>query len=63
MTQDTSGFYRLNNDKLTHAPNVVRAPTFDLFRADRDTYTYPVQGWYWFDSEEAAKTFFNILTT
>ena len=56
---DTSGFYRLRDDKLTHAPNAVRAPTYDLFRKDKDSYTYPVHGWYWFDSEEDAKAFFN----
>jgi hypothetical protein len=60
MTQDTSGFYRLNNGKLGHAPNAVRAPTFNLFLADRDTYAYPVDGWYWFDSEAEARAFFNL---
>lgn len=23
-------------------------------------YTYPIDGWYWFNSEEEAKAFFNL---
>jgi hypothetical protein len=57
---DTSGFYRLRGDKLTRAPNAVRAPTYDLLRKDKDTYTYPVEGWYWFNTETEAKTFFGL---
>jgi hypothetical protein len=57
---NTSGFYRLRDDKLTRAPKAVRAPTYDLFREDKDNHTYPVDGWYWFDSETDAKEFFNI---
>lgn len=58
--KDTSGFYKANGDKLSFAPNAVRAPTYDLFRADKDTYTYPVEGWSWFDSEDEAKAFFGV---
>ena len=61
---DTSGFYRLNpNDSsaLEYAPNFVYAPDYTLLRDDKDSYTYPTEGdWYWFDFEEKAYTFFNI---
>ena len=57
---DTSGFYRLRGDKLAYAPNAVRAPTYDLYREERDSYTYPIHDWHWFDSEDAAKAFFEI---
>jgi hypothetical protein len=60
-TKDTSGFYRKSGDKLTHAPNAVRAPTYLLHRADKDSYEYPVQDWHWFDSEDGARTFFGML--
>lgn len=26
----------------------------------KDEYTYPIDGWYYFETEEEAKTFFNI---
>jgi hypothetical protein len=60
MEKNTSGFYRKTSDRLSYAPNAVRAPDYDLFRADKDQYDYPVSGWHWFDSEEAARTFFNL---
>jgi hypothetical protein len=56
---DTSGFYS-NNGGLLCAPNFVDAPTYQLNRGDKDTYTYPVNGWYWFDSIEEAANFFGI---
>jgi len=60
MVKDTSGFYTNNDNILVFAPNAVRAPTFDLFRVDKDTYTYPINNWYWFDSKEEARVFFNL---
>jgi len=62
--EDTSGFYKYEVDIETmfYGPNFVYGPydTFQLFRNQHDTYTYPVEGWYWFDSQEEAYTFFNI---
>lgn len=58
---DTSGFYKLDvGNVLLFAPNCVYGTDFCLFRQDHDTYTYPVDGWYWFDSEEEAKQFFRV---
>jgi hypothetical protein len=59
-TIDTSGFYKLENNDLLHAPNFVCAPGFELWREQRETYSYPVDGWSWFDSEEEARTFFGL---
>jgi hypothetical protein len=59
MSKDTSGFYRKTGDRLSFAPNAVRAPDYDLFRVDKDQYDYPVAGWYWFDSEVEARAFFD----
>jgi hypothetical protein len=58
--QDTSGFYRIDPDggELQYAPNFVYAPTYTLLRADHATYTYPVDGWYWFDTLKQAEAFF-----
>lgn len=59
--QDTSGFYRLDSsDLLFWAQNMVSGEGFELHRIDHDSYNYPVDGWYWFDSVEEAKAFFHI---
>jgi len=59
---NTSGFYRIDvNGDFQYAPNFVRAPDYDLDIANKDTYTYPTDGgWYYFDNEDAAKAFFNV---
>lgn len=59
---NTSGFYRVDiNGDFQYAPNFVRAPDYELDIELKDTYTYPTTGgWYWFATEEEAKTFFNV---
>lgn len=52
---DTSGFYKYENGELVHAPNFVCAPTFEIFREQKEQYDYPVQGWQWFESREEAE--------
>lgn len=55
-------FYKLDQDQnFFEAPNFVEAPDYSLFKEEKDTYTYPTEGgWYWFDTLEEAKQFFNI---
>lgn len=59
---DTSGFYRVDQDGIFHhAPNFVWAPTYELYRDKKDTYTYPTQaGWRWFDSRAQARAAFGL---
>lgn len=58
---DTSGFYTVDADGVFHhAPNWVEAPGYELRRELKDTYTYPVSGWTWFDSVELARAAFGI---
>lgn len=45
---------------LFEGPNAVYAPTFTLLKEDKDTYTYPVEGWIWFDTEEEARAYFGL---
>lgn len=54
-----SGFYKFVPE-LMHAPNFVAAPDYTLEADTKDQHTYPVDGWYWFDSEEEAKQFFGV---
>jgi hypothetical protein len=55
-------FYRIVEDNIFEkAPNFVYAPTYTLNKINKDEYTYPTPGgWYWFDTEEEAKAFFGI---
>ena len=55
---DTSGFY--NPDFLLRAGLFVYGPDYTLLKSLKDTYTYPVHGWTWFDSAEAAVEFYHI---
>jgi hypothetical protein len=56
-------FYKLDNNELQIAETCISGLDLDLHYSQKDTYTYPVQGWYWFDTEEEAKTFFNLPLT
>jgi hypothetical protein len=52
---DTSGFYKLDEGQLLYGPNFVSNANFELNRESKAEHTYPVDGWYWFDSESEAK--------
>ena len=47
-------FYKRDGEELLSAPNFVRGPGFDLFAEQKDTYTYPVDGWTWYDTLDQA---------
>ena len=57
--KDTSGFYKLDGALLYGHAHVWNAE-YELHRDQRDDYDYPVQGWYWFDSESDARAFFGL---
>ena len=60
-TIPTPGFYKKENQELLHGPNFVIFPTGEELNIDlKDTYTYPIYDWYYFDSEEDARIFFNL---
>jgi hypothetical protein len=48
--EDTSGFYKIVDGELLYAKNSVHAKDYTLLRELKDTYTYPVDGWEWYDS-------------
>lgn len=56
-----NGFYKNENGELLHAPNFVIFPDgTELYTTNKDTYTYPINDWYYFDTEEEAKSFYGI---
>jgi len=60
------GFYKAVTESewvaLYHGPNFVDGPygAYFLRRKSRHDHTYPVDGWFWFDSEDEAVSFFKI---
>lgn len=59
---ENPGFYKLTEGDLLYAPNGVSHVYYDLCPAQKEKYPYPVDGWYWFNSETEAKGFFGIIT-
>lgn len=57
--EDTAGFYKLDGE-LHYGRNYVLNAHYELHRDQYSTYQLPVDGWYWFDSLEAAQEFFDI---
>lgn len=53
-------FYKLIDGTLFFGPNFVESSSYCLTKENKDTYTYPVDDWYWFDSEEDARVFFGL---
>ena len=49
------GFYKNDNGFLIWSADRVLNENFELWLDQKDTYTYPVEGWYWFDSEVEAR--------
>lgn len=47
-------FYKKDGEQLLVAPNFVSGPGVELAAENKDQHTYPVQGWYWFDTLEIA---------
>ena len=56
-------FYKIKDSELLQAENAVMSRDFTLLRDEHETYTYPVDGWRWFDTIEEANTFFGISIT
>lgn len=55
-----SGFYKNENGVLLHGPNFVLNAEYELRAETQDEHEYPVDGWYWFDTEDEAYLFFGI---
>lgn len=57
---ETQGFYKKENDNLIYSQNLVLNSEYQLLKELKDEYNYPIDGWYWFDSEDDVYVFFNI---
>lgn len=54
------GFYKNDNGDLLHGQNYVLAGGYNLYAGEKDSYEYPLNGWYWFENEQIARQFFNL---
>ena len=52
------GFYKKVDDDILKGENFVFSPVVTLKAEDKDSYEYPQDGWYWFDTFDEALRFF-----
>jgi len=63
MMEDTSGFYKRDpSGILLFGQDFVVNAKYNLTRAARRRYRYPIDGWAWYDSEEAARVALGFKT-
>jgi len=56
--ENTEGFYKNDSGTLLYGPNFVLNVNYELRKETKSDYTYPIDGWYWFDSEDDARNYF-----
>jgi hypothetical protein len=56
----SSGFYKNENNNMLYAPETVFGPYYFLNKDEFQNYTYPIDGWYYFNTENEAKDFFGL---
>lgn len=62
IRQTTSGWYKQDpGGELLFGRFYVLNANYELHRHLADTYTYPIDGWSWYDSEEEARTALGIV--
>jgi hypothetical protein len=57
------GFYRFDNELLSYAATSVYAPNYTLLAENHVTIAFPVNGWFWFNSQSEAESYFGINGT
>lgn len=60
MLNETNGFYKNINESVFFAKNNVHHKDYDLNINNRENYSYPIDGWFYFDSKEDAYAFFDL---
>lgn len=53
-------FYKMIDEKNYIFGSEVLSAEYQLLTEDKDTYTYPIDGWIWANSENEAREFFNL---
>jgi hypothetical protein len=60
---NNTGFYKKDNTQILYAPNIVEGPGYMLTIEDKDSLTYPVDGWIYADSIDVAISYFATAST
>lgn len=53
-------FYKKMTEGNLFFGDIIAGPYVNLQKENKDNYEYPVDGWYWFDTEEEAREFFGL---
>jgi hypothetical protein len=57
------GFYKFDNELLSYAATSVYAPNYTLLAENHVTIAFPINGWFWFNSQSEAESYFGINGT
>ena len=55
-----SGFYKFDGETVLHGPNFVLNANYELRAETHTENEYPIDGWYWFDTDTEACSFFGV---
>ena len=53
-------FFKKESEDLINVGELISTPSVTLTKETKDEYTYPQDGWYWFDTEDEAYSFFGL---
>ena len=53
-------FYKKTENEILKGELLVATPNYSLYAKDKDNYTYPIDGWRWFDTDEDAESFYGV---
>lgn len=51
-------FYKKESEELINGGELISTPSVTLTKETKDSYGYPQDGWYWFDTFDEALRFF-----
>ena len=54
------GFYKLEENILLYSDGSLYNKNYELHQNLKDTYDYPIDGWYWFSSLEDACNYYKL---
>ncbi len=52
------GFYKIDSGVIVFGKSKILNKSYTLLIEEKNSYTYPVFGWYYFDTRAEAETFF-----
>lgn len=56
---NTAAFYKYESENLLVGKKILNLD-YELYSDNHDEYKLPIDGWYWFESIEDARIFFEI---